>query len=90
MLCRRRPQRQTAHARAADRSEAALIRKPFAEFAADIAAKAAAGCDMGDPIAETAQLGVVEVAPNDWRLRLVLDHAVEVISLFPTNASVQE
>ena len=55
----------------------ALIRKPFAEFAADIAAGMRAGRD--DPIAETAQLGVVEVAPNDWRLRLVLDHAVEVV-----------
>jgi hypothetical protein len=79
MLRRRRPQRQTARARTADRSEVALIRKPFAEFAADIAVKVAAGCDMDDPIAETAQLGVVEVAPGDWRLRLVLDHAVAVV-----------
>jgi hypothetical protein len=56
-----------------------LIRKPFAEFAADIAVKVAADCDMDDPIAETAQLGVVEVALGDWRPRLVLDHAVEVV-----------
>ena len=73
MLRRRHPRHQTAHVRAADRSEVALIRKPFAEFAADIAAGLCAGSDL--PIAETAQFGVVEVAPGDWRLRLVLDHA---------------
>ena len=54
-----------------------MIRKPFAEFAADIAAGLRAGRD--DPIAETTQLGVIESAPGDWRVRLVLDHAVEVI-----------
>jgi hypothetical protein len=55
-----------------------LIRKPFAEFAAELAAGIRAG-RADEPIAETARMGVIEVAPNDWRLAMVLDHAVEVI-----------
>jgi hypothetical protein len=56
----------------------ALTRKPFSEFAAELAAGLRAG--RGDqPIAESARLGIVEVAPDDWRLVMVLDHAVEVV-----------
>jgi hypothetical protein len=59
-------------------SEVALVRKLFAEFAAELAAGLRAG--RGDePIAESARLGVIEVAPDDWRLVVVLDHAVEVV-----------
>ena len=56
----------------------ALTRKPFAEFAAELAAGIRAG-RADEPIAESARMGVIEVAPNDWRLTMVLDHAVEVI-----------
>jgi hypothetical protein len=56
----------------------ALTRKPFPEFAAELAAGLRAG--RGDePVAESARMGVIEVAPNDWRLMMVLDHAVEVV-----------
>jgi hypothetical protein len=56
----------------------ALTRLPFAEFAAELSAGLRAG--RGDePIAEIARLGVIEVAPDDWRLVMVLDHAVEVV-----------
>jgi hypothetical protein len=57
----------------------ALTRKPFAEFAAELAAEIRAG-HGDDRIAGTATMGVVEVAPGDWRLRMVLDHAVEVVA----------
>jgi hypothetical protein len=56
----------------------ALIRKPFAEFAAELAADIRAG-RADEPIAETARMGIIEVAPNDWRLTMVLDHPVEVV-----------
>jgi hypothetical protein len=56
----------------------ALTRKPFAEFAAELAAGIRAG-RADEPIAETAKLGIVEVGPNDWRLSMVLDHAIEVV-----------
>jgi hypothetical protein len=55
-----------------------LIRKPFTEFAAELAAGMRAG-RADEPIAETARMGIIEVAPNDWRLTMVLDHAVEVV-----------
>jgi hypothetical protein len=55
-----------------------MTRKPFAEFAAELAAGLAAG--RGDePIAESAMFKVVEVGPGDWRLRIILNHAVEVV-----------
>jgi hypothetical protein len=57
----------------------ALTRKPFAEFAAELAAGIRAG-RADQPIAETATMGIVEVTPGDWRLRVVLDHAIEVIA----------
>ena len=45
-----------------------LARKPFPEFAAELAAGLAAG--RGDePIAESARFKVIEVAPGDWRLQ---------------------
>jgi hypothetical protein len=56
----------------------ALTRKPFAEFAAELAAGIRAG-RADEPIAENARMGIIEVAPNDWRLTMVLDHAVEVV-----------
>ena len=56
----------------------ALTRKPFAEFAAELAAGIRAG-RADEPIAESARMGIIEVAPNDWRLTMVLDHAVEVV-----------
>jgi len=56
----------------------ALTRKPFAEFAAELAAGIRAG-RADEPIAESARMGIIEVAPNDWRLAMVLDHAVEVV-----------
>ena len=55
-----------------------LVRKPFAEFAAELAAGLAAGRE-DEPIAENAIFKVIELAPGDWRLRIVLNHAVEVI-----------
>jgi hypothetical protein len=45
----------------------ALARKPFAEFAAELATGMRAG-RANEPIAETARMGIIEVAPNDWRL----------------------
>jgi hypothetical protein len=65
----------------------APIRKPFAEFAAGIRAGRA-----DEPIAETARMGIIEVAPNDWRLSMVLDHAVEVVcdESFPTREEAIE
>jgi hypothetical protein len=68
-----------------------LTRKPFAEFAAELAAGLRAG--RGDrPIAESARLGFVEVMPGDWRLSMVLDHAVEVVcdESFPTREEAVE
>jgi len=69
-----------------------LTRKPFTEFAAELAAGLRAG--RGDePIAERATRKVVEVAPGDWRLRIVLNHEVEVVGdeSFPTReAAVEE
>jgi hypothetical protein len=56
-----------------------LVRKPFAEFLADLAVQMDAGREH-EPIAETAQLRILEVAPGDWWLSMVFDHAVEVIS----------
>ena len=46
-----------------------------------------------EPIAETAQFKVIEVAPGDWRLQMIFDHAVEVVGdeCFPTReAAVEE
>jgi hypothetical protein len=55
-----------------------LVRKPFADFLAELAVAVEVGRE-DEPIAETVQLKVIEVGPGDWRLRMVLDHAVEVI-----------
>jgi hypothetical protein len=68
-----------------------LTRKPFAEFAAELAAGIRAG-RADEPIAQNARLGVIEVAPNDWRLAMVLDHAVEVVcdESFPTREEAVE
>jgi hypothetical protein len=69
-----------------------LVRKPFAEFAAELAAGLAAGRE-DEPIAESATFKVIELAPGDWRLRIVLNHAVEVVGdeSFPTReAAVEE
>jgi len=63
----------------------ALTRKPFAEFAAELVAGLRAG--RGDePIAETVRFKVIEVAPGDWRLQMIFDHAIEVVGdeSFPT------
>jgi hypothetical protein len=69
-----------------------LIRKPFAKFAAELPAGFRAG--RGDePIAESARLKIIEVAPSDWRLSMVLDHATEIVcdESFPTReAAVEE
>jgi hypothetical protein len=69
-----------------------LARKPFAEFAAELAAGLTTG--RGDePLAESATFKIVEMAPGDWRLRLVFNHAVEVIGdeSWPTReAAVEE
>jgi hypothetical protein len=57
----------------------ALVRKSFAELLAELNAGLAAG--RGDElVAETAQLQIIELMPGDWRLSMVFDHAVEVIS----------
>lgn len=68
-----------------------LIRKPFPEFLAELMARLEPGRE-DEPIAETAQLRIVEVAPGDWRLSMVFDHAVEVISdeSFPTRGQAVE
>ena len=69
-----------------------LARKPFAEFAAELAAGLAAGRE-DEPIAESATFKVIEVASGDWRLRIVLNHAVEIVGdeSFPTReAAVEE
>jgi hypothetical protein len=69
-----------------------LTRKPFAEFAAELAAGLRAG--RGDePIAESARFKVIEVSPGAWRLQMIFDHAVEVVGdeSFPTReAAVEE
>ena len=52
----------------------ALTRKPFAEFAAELAAGIRAG-RADEPTAENARLGVIEIGADDWRLTMVLDHA---------------
>ena len=69
-----------------------LTRKPFAKFAAELAAGLVAG--RGDePIAESAVFKIVEIAPGDWRLRIVLNHAVEVVgdeSFRTREAAVEE
>ena len=69
-----------------------LTRKPFTEFAAELAAGLVSG--RGDePIAESATFKVIELAPGDWRLRIVLNHAVEVVGdeSFPTReAAIEE
>jgi len=33
-----------------------------------------------EPIAESARSKIIEVAPGDWRLQMIIDHAVEVIA----------
>ena len=69
----------------------ALTRKPYAEFAAELTAGLRAG--RGDqPIAESMQLKIIELAPGDWRLSMVLDHAVEVVcdESFPTHEQAVE
>ena len=70
----------------------ALIRKPFAEFAAELAAGLRAG--RGDePIAESARFKVIEVAPGDWRLQMIFNHAVEIVGdeSFPSReAAIEE
>ena len=67
-------------------------RVPFVEFAAELAAGLRAG--RGDePIAESARFKVIEVVPGDWRLQMILDHAVEVVGdeSFPSReAAIEE
>jgi hypothetical protein len=68
-----------------------LSRKPFAEFAVELAAGLAAG--RGDePIAESARLKIVEIAPGDWRLSMVLNGTTEILAdeSFPTRAAAME
>jgi hypothetical protein len=69
-----------------------LVRKPFADFLAELADRLEAGCDLDEPFAESMQLKVIEVAPGDWRLRMVFNHAVEVIGdeSFPTQEEAVE
>jgi hypothetical protein len=69
----------------------ALVHKPFVEFLAELAVQVETGRE-DEPIAETAQLRIIEVAPGDWRLSMVFDHAVEVISdeSFPTRGQAVE
>ena len=69
----------------------ALTRKPFAEFAAKLAAGIRAG-RADEPVAENARLGVIEVRPDDWRLTMVLNHAVQVVcnESFPTREEAVE
>jgi len=69
----------------------ALTRKPFAEFAAELAAGIRAG-RADEPTAENARLGVIEIGADDWRLTMVLDHAVEVVcdESFSTRAEAVE
>jgi hypothetical protein len=55
-----------------------LRRKSFTAFLADLAVAVEAGRE-DEPIAEVVQYRIVEVAPGDWRLSMVLDHEVEVI-----------
>ena len=67
-------------------------RKPFAEFAVELAAGLRAGRE-DEQIAENATLKAIEVAPGDWRLQMIFDHAVEVVGdeSFPTReAAVEE
>jgi hypothetical protein len=68
-----------------------LVRKPFVEFFAELAARAEIEGEDA-PVAETATLKIIEVAPGDWRLSMVFDHAVEVISdeSFPSKEEVIE
>jgi len=55
----------------------ALTRKPFAEFVAECAVYLAGPQDR--PFIESARLRIVEAAPGDWRMSMILDHAVEVV-----------
>jgi len=66
-------------------------RVPFAEFAIELAAGLRAGRG-DDPIAEGARFKVIELAPGDWRLQMILDHAVEVVGdeSFPTREEAVE
>jgi hypothetical protein len=68
-----------------------LVRKPFVDFLAELAVYVEAGRE-DEPIAEVAQFRIIEVAPGDWRLSMVLDHAVEVIGdeSFPTQQEAVE
>jgi hypothetical protein len=46
-----------------------------------------------EPLAESAAFKIVEMAPGDWRLRIVFNHAIEVIGdeSFPTReAAIEE
>jgi len=69
-----------------------LTRKPFAEFATELVTGLCAG--RGDePIAGSARFKVIEIAPGDWRLQMIFDHAVEVVgdeSFSSREAAVEE
>ena len=45
-----------------------------------------------EPIAESARFKVIEVAPGDWRVQMIFDHAVEVAGdeSFPTREQAVE
>src|SRR5215475_7963563 len=68
-----------------------LVRKPFYEFAAELAAGLAAGRGE-EPRCESARFQIIEFAPGDWRLKIEINHTIEVIGdeSFPTYDAARE